>query len=151
MRGGKSAGNALYGLIKTVLEIINNSIILFHTFASARLQWKASLGRNQKESPQHNSAFQLCGGEDGMVRSPAASHGTPAAGGTSVVPGWWRSGSGSPVALALEPPRQPQINRLSDHRVCLPCQAAACLPLPQQLRRGFIKTTTCAFLIQRAR
>lgn len=28
-----------------------------------------------------------------------------------------------PVALALEPPRQPQINRLSDHRVCLPCQA----------------------------
>lgn len=36
--GGESAGNALYGLIKTVLEIINNSIILFHTFASARLQ-----------------------------------------------------------------------------------------------------------------
>lgn len=86
-----------------------------------------------------------------MVRSPAASHGTPPA---AAPPAWCRVGG----AQALAPRRSclGAAETAADQQVIRPprlsaLSGAACPPLPQQLRRGFIKTTTCAFLILRAR
>lgn len=74
----------------------------------------------------------------------------------SVGPGWLHWGSVSPFFFCR--PRclgtACQLNRLSDHRVCLAVlswvrrslSASAADVRLQQLRRGFIKTTTCALL-----
>lgn len=82
----------------------------------------------------------------------------PIIGYNSVGPGWLHWGSVSPFFFCrprcLGAAWQPQLNRLSDHRVCLAVlswvrrslSASAADVRLQQLRRGFIKNTTCALL-----
>lgn len=82
----------------------------------------------------------------------------PTIGYDSVEPGWLHWDSVSPLFFCrprcLGAACQLQLNRLSDHRVCLAVlswvrrslSASAADVRLQQLRRGFIKTTTCALL-----